>query len=109
MKIIITESQYKNLFEGTSNFEKEEKLINTLLSKFNYDGICGYDILVDDEMDRVSSVMIGFSREWFNTNYYNNNSHRYIVKSKDDIEQNIKKYLGLNNIYVGLFEVEECK
>ena len=106
MRYIITESQYKNIFEDVSNFEKEKKLIETLLSKFNYDGICRYDVLDDDETDRVSSVMIGFSQEWYNEDI--GRSYEYIVKIRKKIEENLKKYLGLENVYIGLFTFEKC-
>jgi hypothetical protein len=107
MKVIITETQYKNLFESTSNFEKEKKLIETLLFKFNYDGICRYDILADDKTDKVSSVMVGYSQEWYNEDV--GRSYEYIVKIRKKIEQNIKKYLGLENVYIGLFNFETCE
>jgi len=106
MKYVITESQYKNLFEGTNNFEREEKLINTLLSKFNYDGICGYDILGAAE-NKVSTVMIAYSQKWYDEDV--GYGYGYLNKVRREIKQNLQKYLGLNNIYVGLYKVKECK
>lgn len=104
MKIIITESQYRNLFEQTTQFEKDEKLIRALLSKFNYEGICGYDMISDDDSDRVRSIILKFSKDWYRSSDETmelNRKFNLIKTTKDEIKKMINKYIGLKNIYIG--------
>jgi hypothetical protein len=93
-----------DLNENVSNFEKQKSLIETLLSRFDFENVCGFDILKDDDLDRVGSVMIAFAGSQPEPD-----SYYYYLTTRKKVKKIIKDYLGLNNYFLGFYEVKECK
>ena len=100
MNIIITESQYRRLI--SENFLQEKEMISDLLQEHDFDGIIRFEISQDDDIDRVGSVFVVFDFNWSsNVDYYLRDKAVKIIKNK--IGGMIKKYLGLDNIYIGSY------
>ena len=100
MNIIITESQYRRLI--SENFLQEKEMISDLLQEHDFDGIIRFEISKDDDIDRVGSVFVVFDFNWSsNVDYYLRDKAVRIIKNK--IGGMIKKYLGLDNIYIGSY------
>jgi hypothetical protein len=129
MKIRITESQYMMLMEEqkvlhipsmkildnnfwevyndenllnerVSNFEKQKGLVENLLSRFEFENVCGFDIVQDEDLDRIGTVFVIFSGSF---------KYIYVNKVKSRVRAIINNYLGLDNIYVGSYQVKECR
>jgi hypothetical protein len=90
-----------------SNFEKQAKLIKKLLDGKSYEGVCDYMFIADyDDNDRVGSVMITFSEEWYRSNDETqelNRKFKLVQTTKDDIGKSISRFLGIKNVYVGSY------
>ena len=100
MNIIITESQYRRLI--SENFQQEKEMILDLLKDYDFDGIIRFEFSQDDDIDRVGSVFVVFDFNWSsNVDYYLRDKAVRIIKNK--IGGMIKKYLGLDNIYIGSY------
>lgn len=100
MNIVITESQYRRLI--SENFQQEKEMISDLLQEHDFDGIIRFEINKDDDIDRVGSVFVVFDFNWSsNVDYYLRDKAVRIIKNK--IGGMIKKYLGLDNIYIGSY------
>lgn len=98
MNVVITESQYRRLI--SENFQQEKEMILDLLKDYDFDHVVRFEFTKDDDIDRVGSVFLLFDIHSLNglDSYLKN---RIINVTKNKIEGIIKKYLGLNNIYVG--------
>ena len=100
MNIIITESQYKRLI--SENFQQEKELILDLLNEHDFDGVIRFEISKDDNFDRVDTVFAVFDLDWLSwLDYDLKNRAIFVIKTK--IRDTIKKYLGLDNIYIGSY------
>jgi hypothetical protein len=117
MKILVTESQYNRIFNeqlvnSAPNARKESKILERLLQLKSYEGVCGIRFGFDIGKDKVRSVDLEFSSEWYRSN---DNSeelkkkflHMEVVK--DDFEKVVKQMLGLENLYIGSSLVDNCK
>ena len=94
----------EELGDTKSNYEKQSKLIKKLLDGKSYEGVCDYMFIPDDDHDRVSSVMITFSEEWFRSSDETqelNRKFKLVQTTKDDIGKLISRFLGIKNVYVG--------
>ena len=94
-----------------SNFEKQAKLIKKLLDGKSYEGVCDYMFIADyDDNDRVGSVMITFSEEWYRSNDETqelNRKFKLVQTTKDDIGKLISRFLGIKDLYVGSY-LDKC-
>ena len=90
-----------------SNYEKQAKLIKKLLDGKSYEGVCDYMFIADyDDNDRVGSVMITFSEEWYRSNDETqelNRKFKLVQTTKDDIGKLISRFLGIKDLYVGSY------
>lgn len=93
-----------NLDSYGEKFEHEKNMIEKLISKFKFEYICGIDIKMDDENDRVSSVILIFSRDVYNSPYIR---PEQIIDTRSKVNKILKTYLGLKNVYVGT-EFADC-
>lgn len=98
MKYIITESQYKSIINENSSFEKESKIISLLLSKTKYNGVCEYQFYPDKEHTRVVKVEVNLSTSWWRK--VDDEEFYRLPNTILNIKENLKKYLGLDNIIV---------
>jgi len=110
MKYIITESQYRNLLK--ENYKQEINLIKKILNYKTYEGVCDYAFVDDEETNKVGSVIVVFSQDWYffsegNDDFELNRKRRAIEDTKLKVRNVIRKYLGMNNVYVGSV-IEEC-
>ena len=82
-----------NLNENVSNFEKQKKVIGNILSKIKPEGICGFEIKKDDELDRVGTITIVYS----DTQYFRNpgESYEFLVNFRQRIHKLLDS-LGLD-------------
>jgi hypothetical protein len=90
-----------------SNYEKQAKLIKKLLDGKSYEGVCDYMFIPDDDdHDRVGSVMITFSEEWYRSSDETQELNRKIFligQTRTNIREIIKKYLNIVDLYVGSY------
>jgi len=85
-----------NLNENVSNFEKQKTLIEKLLSRYNIEGICGYDIYPDDDdPDKIGTILFAYSKKFMKLHDVS------IFGTRLEIKDILKKYLGLKDIYIG--------
>jgi hypothetical protein len=94
-----------NLDSYGEKFEHEKKMIEKLISNFKFEYICGINIKMDDENDRVSSVILIFSRDVYKSPYIRH--VQYPTDTRIKVKKIIKTYLGLENVYVGT-EFADC-
>jgi hypothetical protein len=88
-----------------SNYEKQAKLIKKLLDGKSYEGVCDYMFIPDDDHDRVGSVMITFSEEWYRSSDETQELNRklfLIGQTRTKIREIIKRYLNIE-LYVGSY------
>jgi len=89
-----------------TNFEKQAKLIKKLLDGKSYEGVCDYMFIPDDDdHDRVSSVMITFSEEWYRSSDETQELNRKIFligQTRTKIREIINRYLNID-LYVGSY------
>ena len=88
-----------------TKFDIQAKLLRKLLRSKNYEGVCGYTISVDyDNEDRVGSVIIRFAEEWYRSSDEVRDLNRKLstmTETKMVVKNIAKKFLGIENIYVG--------
>ena len=96
----------KKLFEQSSNFEKQKKVIGNILSKIKADGVCGFEIKKDDKLDRVGTITIVYS----DTQYFRNpgESYEFLVSFRKRIHKLLDS-LGFGEVYVAMDSVLECE
>ena len=88
-----------------SNYEKQTKLIKKLLDGKSYEGVCDYMFIPDDDHDRVGSVMITFSEEWYRSSDETQELNRklfLIGQTRTKVREIIKRYLNIE-LYVGSY------
>jgi len=91
-----------------SNFEKQAQLIKKLLDGKSYEGVCDYMFIPDDDddHDRVGSVMIKFSEEWYRSSDETQQLNRKIFligRTKIEIREIINRFLNIEDLYVGSY------
>lgn len=100
----------EELGDTKSNYEKQVAVLKKLLKSKDYEGVCRYDFTHDEENDRVAGVYVIFSVDWYRKSdeqKYLNMQFISIQTTKEDIKQIAKKYLGIENLYVGSY-LEDC-
>jgi hypothetical protein len=105
MKIIITESQYRRLI--SENFQKQKEMILDLLSDLNFDGVIRYEFSDTEDRNEVTDIFVVFDVNWepFDKEdpLFYVRRDRLAIKIKMEIKNFIKKYLGLEHIYIGTY------
>jgi len=94
----------------STNAQLQVKLIKKLLDVAPYEGVCGYNIRIDEDNDRVASVIIRFSSKWYrysDDRYELNRKVDTIQTTKVKVEEMVSKYLNIDNLYVGSY-LEDC-
>jgi hypothetical protein len=90
-----------------SNFEKKSQLIKKLLDGKSYEGVCDYMFIPDDDdHDRVGSVMITFSEEWYRSSDETQQLNRKIFligRTRIEIREIINRFLNIEDLYVGSY------
>jgi hypothetical protein len=100
----------EELGDTNSNYEKQVAVLKRLLKSKDYEGVCRYNFTHDEDHDRVASVLVIFSSDWYRLSdeqKYLNKQLMKIQATKQDIRQIAKKYLGMENLYVGSY-LEDC-
>ena len=100
----------EELGDTESNYEKQVRLLSRLLKSKSYEGVCSYNFTHDEDNDRVASVIVLFSSDWYRKSdeqKYLNKQFISIQTTKQDIKQIAKKYLGIENLYIGSY-LEDC-
>ena len=92
---------------GNTRFNAQKRVIEKLLNTKSYEGVCDYMFIPDDDdHDRVGSVMITFSEEWyFSSAEFQelNRKLKLVRKTRDDIGKLISRFLGIKGLYVGSY------
>jgi hypothetical protein len=96
---------------GNTRFNAQKRVIEKLLNTKSYEGVCDYMFIADyDDNDRVGSVMITFSEEWYRSNDETqelNRKFKLVQTTKDDIGKLISRFLGIKDLYVGSY-LDKC-
>lgn len=118
-KRIMTEETNAN----STNYQLQKKLIGKLLDGASFEGVCGYNFTNDGDNDRVSSVIIKFSSQWYSLDFGFNSQgfgrssdDRYeldrkletIHTTKVKVKEMVNKYLNIEDLYVGSY-LEDCE
>lgn len=93
-----------------SNYQKQVELIEKLLYSKSYEGVCGFRFIEDEDEERVRSIMIKFSEEWYRTDndsLYLNKKLQLIQETKKKVADIIERYLNLDDIFVGSY-LDQC-
>lgn len=93
-----------------SNYEKQVAVLKRLLKSKDYEGVCHYHFTHDQDNDRVAGVIVIFSSDWYRQSddaKHLNIKLLSMTRIKKDIRQIAKKYLGIENLYVGSY-LEDC-
>jgi hypothetical protein len=92
---------------GNTRFNAQKRVIEKLLNTKSYEGVCDYMFIPDDDdHDRVGSVMITFSEEWYFSSVEFqelNRKLKLIQTTRDDIGKLISRFLGIKGLYVGSY------
>ena len=99
----------EELNNGLTKFERQKKLIKKILDSSSYEGVCGYTFTHDEDNDRVASVIVNFSEEWYRYSDDRNELNRRlrtIGVTKIEIENRISNFLGIKNLYIGAILVD---
>jgi hypothetical protein len=91
---------------GNTRFNAQKRVIEKLLNTKSYEGVCDYMFIADyDDNDRVGSVMITFSEEWYRSSDETQELNRklfLIGQTRTKIREIIKRYLNIE-LYVGSY------
>lgn len=93
-----------------SNYEKQVAVLKRLLKSKDYEGVCRYNFTHDEDNDRVAGVIVTFSSDWYRKNEEQKYLNIQLMKmqtTKQDIRQIAKRFLGIENLYVGSY-LEDC-
>ena len=93
---------------GNTRFNAQKRVIEKLLNTKSYEGVCDYMFIPDN--DRVGSVVIKFSEEWYRSSDETqelNRKLKLIQTTRDDIGKLISRFLGIKGLYVGSY-VDKC-
>jgi hypothetical protein len=80
------------------------------LDRASYEGVCGYIFTIDEDNDRVASVILKFSEEWYWSSVefqVMNRKLSLIGRTKIEIGEIINRYLNIEDLYVGSY-LDKC-
>ena len=100
----------EELNTDSTKFERQSKVIKKILDSASYEGICGYVFTIDEDNDRVASVILKFSFEWYRSSDDReelNRKLRLIGRTKIEVTKRIHNFLGIENLYVGSY-LDDC-
>jgi len=100
----------EELNTDSTKFERQSKVIKKILDSASYEGVCGYVFTIDEDNDRVASVILKFSEEWYRSSDDReelNRKFRLIGLTKMETEKRIHNFLGIENLYVGSY-LDDC-
>lgn len=100
----------EELSVDSTNAQRQIKLIKKLLDSASYEGVCGYIFTIDEDNDRVDSVILKFSEEWYWSSVETqglNRRLRLIGITKIEIGEIINRYLNIEDLYVGSY-LDKC-
>jgi hypothetical protein len=100
----------EELNTDSTKFERQSKVIKKILDSASYEGVCGYVFTIDEDNDRVASVILKFSLEWYRSSDDReelNRKLRLIGRTKIEVTKRIHNFLGIENLYVGSY-VDDC-
>jgi len=103
----------EELSVDSTNAQRQIKLIKKLLDSASYEGVCGYIFTIDEDdedNDRVDSVILKFSNEWYRLSDDReelNRKLRLIGITKIEIGEIINRYLNIEDLYVGSY-LDKC-
>ena len=93
-----------------SNYEKQVAVLKKLLKSKDYEGVCRYNFTHDEDNDRVASVIVIFSSDWYRQNEDSKYLNIQLIKiqtTKLLIKKLAERFLGIENLYVGSY-LEDC-
>jgi hypothetical protein len=99
----------EELNTDSTNTQRQVKLIKKLLDSSSYEGVCGYIFTIDEDNDRVASVILKFSEEWYWSSVefqVMNRKLSLIGRTKIEIGEIINRYLNIE-LYVGSY-LDKC-
>ena len=100
----------EELNTDSTKFERQSQVIKKLLDSASYEGVCGYVFTIDEDNDRVASVILKFSFEWYRSSDDReelNRKLRLIGRTKIEVTKRIHNFLGIENLYVGSY-LDDC-
>jgi hypothetical protein len=101
----------EELNTDSTKFERQRTIIKKLLDSASYEGVCGYVFTIDEDNDRVVSVILKFSAEWYRSSFDEtqelNRKQRLIGRTKIEVTKRIDNFLGIENLYVGSY-LDDC-
>ena len=100
----------EELNTDSTNTQRQIKLIKKLLDNASYEGVCGYIFTIDEDNDRVASVILKFSEEWYWSSVESqelSKKMRLIGLTKIEIGEIINRYLNIEDLYVGSY-LDKC-
>ena len=100
----------EELNTDSTKFERQSKVIKKILDSASYEGVCGYVFTIDEDNDRVASVILKFSFEWYRSSDDReelNRKLRLIGRTKIEVTKRIHNFLGIENLYVGSY-LDDC-
>ena len=99
----------EELNTDSANTQRQIKLIKKLLDSASYEGVCDYMFIPDDDNDRVGSVVLKFSEEWYRSSDETQELNRKIFligQTRIKVKETINRYLNIK-LYVGSY-LERC-
>jgi hypothetical protein len=100
----------EELNTDSTKFERQSKVIKKILDSASYEGVCGYVFTIDEDNDRVASVILKFSEEWYWSSVESpelSKKMRLIGLTKIEIGEIINRYLNIEDLYVGSY-LDKC-
>ena len=101
----------EELNTDSTKFERQSKVIKKILDSASYEGVCGYVFTIDEDNDRVASVILKFSAEWYRSSFDEtqelNRKIFLIGRTKIEVTKRIHNFLGIENLYVGSY-LDDC-
>ena len=100
----------EELNTDSTKFERQRTIIKKLLDSASYEGVCGYVFTIDEDNDRVASVILKFSEEWYWSSVETQELNRKIFligRTKIEVTKRIHNFLGIENLYVGSY-LDDC-
>ena len=94
------------------NESKEEKnfiqILKDIVEPLKEDEcVCDIDMWYDDE-DDMYSVYLVFGTEELNDKFTNDGKYHYVRKKRMEVEETIKSYLPIDNLFVGSYGKPNC-
>lgn len=92
-----------------SNYEKQVAVLKRLLKSKSFEGVCGYNFVSDIGDDGIARVIVKFAEEWYRSSDDTRDLNRKVGTMstiKLEIKEIGKKFLGIENFYVGSYLVK---